>query len=153
MVLLGNRNSLSFQLSVDNYSLTRVELSTFDTLALTVALTLFILSDSSNILFSTLVIFFFDIFNTPCLDAALLSLFFLITKKCVIDAYDYRTKGEICESISNQHFPLAVSLAAFTADIIFILQRFHNSLDRCNRFSGLFCNFLLLYHWVLCDQF
>ena len=63
--------------------------------------------------------------------------------------------GEIWRSAcaSNQHFPLAVPFASFTADIVFILQRFHNSLDRCNGFSGLFCNFLLFYRRVLCDQF
>ena len=55
--------------------------------------------------------------------------------------------------ILNQYFPFAVSLAAFTADIVFILQRFHNSLDRCNGFSGLCCNFLLFYRRVLRDQF
>ena len=54
---------------------------------------------------------------------------------------------------SNQHFPLAVSLTTFTADIVFILQRFHNSLDRSNGFSGLFRNFLLFYRRVFRDQF
>ena len=63
--------------------------------------------------------------------------------------------GEIWRSAcaSDQYFPLAVSLAAFTADIVFILQRFHNSLDGCNGYSGLFCNLLLFYRRVLCDQF
>lgn len=40
--------------------------------------------------------------------------------------------GEIWRSAcaSDQYFPLAVAFAAFTADIVFVLQRFHNSLDR-----------------------
>ena len=53
----------------------------------------------------------------------------------------------------NQNFPFAVAFAAFTADIVFILQRFHNTLDGCNRFSGCFNKLLLFHRRVLCNQF
>ena len=54
---------------------------------------------------------------------------------------------------SNQYFPFAVAFAAFTADIVLILQRFHNSLDRSNRFSGCFNKLLLFHRRILYDQF
>ena len=54
---------------------------------------------------------------------------------------------------SGQNFPFTVAFAVFTADIVFILQRFHNALDGCNGFSGCFHKLLLFHRRVLCNQF
>ena len=44
---------------------------------------------------------------------------------------------------SSQDFPLAVSLAAFSADTLLFLHRFHYSFHGAKRFSGGFGRFLL----------
>lgn len=54
---------------------------------------------------------------------------------------------------SNQHFPFSVSLAVFSADIVFFLQRLHNPLHGCDRPSRCVYKLSLLDGRVLCDQF
>ena len=51
----------------------------------------------------------------------------------------------------NQHFPLAVSLAVLSADIVLILQGLHDPLHGCDGFTRCAHKFLLLDAWVLCD--
>ena len=54
--------------------------------------------------------------------------------------------------ISNQHFPFAVSLAAFTADIVLVLQGLHDPLDGCDGLARCGHKLLLLDGWGCCDQ-
>ena len=51
----------------------------------------------------------------------------------------------------NQHFPLAVSLAVLSADIVLVLQGLRDPLHGCDGFTRCAHKFLLLDAWVLCD--
>ena len=51
----------------------------------------------------------------------------------------------------NQHFPLAVSLAVLSADIVLILQGLHDPLHGCDGLASCVHKLLLLDGRVLCD--